>query len=387
MNEAEIVEALKVSAAQRKFDPMMAEFLRLQNAAAQQAAAAPDTGALERAGFDRERQGQERQLGGMMLATGLPQFQNIAPQTYRQGLEETQPFEMGEGYYMPGSGYVQDPVKRGQRLTKALAAQAAAAREAAGAYGQEEQRSHTRQVQDEELKLKRLELQSRLAAGKLLAFKGQNDEPYFMDVRTRQVINPLAGVSGGAAQPGAYPQQASHRATEDERKTAYQTQATATRAGAIDPNYARPGFFESAARTLMPGAPGEAAANWLSPGPRQVTRQAQEGVVDSLLYLATGAAYNKEQLAQARNEFLPGFSDKPETVTAKTQRVAQLAEAARNRAGRAWTQAQENQLQAAFPELGGGARPPAAPAGGAARSKTIGGRQYFKGPDGNWYTP
>jgi hypothetical protein len=337
MNEAEILSALQISAAQRKFDPLMADAIRLQNQAAQQAVQAPDTSQLERLGYERERQGQERQLGGMMLATGLPAFQNIAAQTYRQGLEDTQPWELGEGVYSQGR-YVADPFKRQSVLTKTMAAQAAAAREAGSAYGQEEDRQANRAIQsrhvDAQVMLARAQMAKigqDIQTGKLLPFKDANDNPMFMDVRTRQVINPLQGMTGASSAPGTYPSQPSHRASEDERKTAYQTQATATRAAAIDPNYASPGFFEGAVRTLIPGAPGEVAANWLSSGPRQVTRQAQEGVVDSLLYLATGAAYNKEQLQQARNEFLPSFSDKPETSSPSDARCP----AGRGRANRA----------------------------------------------------
>jgi hypothetical protein len=106
------------------------------------------------------------------------------------------------------------------------------------------------------------------------------------------------------------------------------------------------------ARTGLPGEMGEAVANFLSSAPRQQARQSQEGIVDALLYLATGAAYNKEQLTQARREYLAGYTDQPETVQFKRQKLAQLAEAARNRAGRAWTRSQEEQLVGAFPELG-----------------------------------
>jgi hypothetical protein len=59
--------------------------------------------------------------------------------------------------------------------------------------------------------------------------------------------------------------------------------------------------------------------------------------LDALLYLATGAAYNKEQLEGQMESYIPAYSDEPETIESKRERLAQLVMDAKTRAGRAWT--------------------------------------------------
>jgi hypothetical protein len=96
---------------------------------------------------------------------------------------------------------------------------------------------------------------------------------------------------------------------------------------------------------------------------RQIVASAQDDVLDALLYLATGAAYNKEQLQQQKSAYLPVWSDDPATRAAKRQRLAQAIEGARVRAGRAWTPELEEELNKllASPTMQSGAG--AAPAG------------------------
>jgi hypothetical protein len=188
---------------------------------------------------------------------------------------------------------------------------------------------------------------------------------------SEELVNTATGerisASGGAGAlaPGQYPQKPNPKATEDERRTAYQTDAVVGRASRIDPASANPGVLESLARTALPGEVGESVANFVSSSPRQIARQSQEGTIDALLWLSTGAAYNKEQLTQARREYLPGWGDDPATVTMKKEKLGELMTAARNRAGRAWTQAQEDRLHSAFPEYFGGPQAGPAPSPGA----------------------
>jgi hypothetical protein len=96
---------------------------------------------------------------------------------------------------------------------------------------------------------------------------------------------------------------------------------------------------------------------------RQIVASAQNDVLDALLYLATGAAYNREQLEQQKSAYLPVWSDDPTTRATKRQRLAQAIEGARVRAGRAWTPELEEELNKllASPTMQSGAG--AAPAG------------------------
>ena len=79
------------------------------------------------------------------------------------------------------------------------------------------------------------------------------------------------------------------------------------------------------------------AANVARTGNRQIVYGAQRDVVDALLYLATGAAYNKEQLAAQLDTYMPQYTDKPEAVIEKQQRLVELISDAKSRVGKAWT--------------------------------------------------
>jgi len=102
---------------------------------------------------------------------------------------------------------------------------------------------------------------------------------------------------------------------------------------AKDPTALSPKIGEAMASSV--GLSG--AANVARTGNRQIVYGAQRDVVDALLYLATGAAYNKEQLAAQLDTYMPQYTDKPETVIEKQQRLVELISDAKSRAGKAWT--------------------------------------------------
>lgn len=137
----------------------------------------------------------------------------------------------------------------------------------------------------------------------------------------------------------------------EERQTAYNTgrilasaqemeKAIQKDPGAVKPNAAE-AFFAAMPR-------GEGVANALRSPQRQVVSQAQDDVIDALLYLATGAAYNKEQLEQQRSSYKVNFTDKPEAISAKQRRLRNLVQAAKERSGSAWSPQLEQQFNAAF---------------------------------------
>lgn len=99
---------------------------------------------------------------------------------------------------------------------------------------------------------------------------------------------------------------------------------------------------------------------------RQIVAAAQRDLLDGLLYLATGAAYNKEQLEGQMESYIPSYSDKPATVKSKRDRLNSLITKAKTRAGNAWSPALDASLRAL---TGGGAAPaPAAPRAAAPAS-------------------
>ena len=153
------------------------------------------------------------------------------------------------------------------------------------------------------------------------------------------------------AKPGAPPR-------VEERQTAYNTGRILASAQEMsnairqDPNAVKPGMAEAMLGTFNKG---EGLANLVRSPQRQVVSQAQDDVIDALLYLATGAAYNKEQLEQQRSSYKVNYTDKPEAIAAKQRRLRNLVQAAKERSGSAWTPNLEAQFNAAFGDSMGSA--------------------------------
>jgi hypothetical protein len=169
---------------------------------------------------------------------------------------------------------------------------------------------------------------------------------------------------GGINSPGVFgyapPAKTAENIREEELKTAYNTNRilnSAVQIGKIlkkTPSASQPGGLEASAMTVFGNA---GVANLSRSEDRQIVAAAQSDIIDSLLYLATGAAYNKEQLAQQRQSYLPAFTDAPGTVVAKQDALRGLIDGAKVRSGRAWTP----KMQSAVDLLTGGATTPAAP--------------------------
>jgi hypothetical protein len=102
------------------------------------------------------------------------------------------------------------------------------------------------------------------------------------------------------------------------------------------------------------------AVNFTRGPQRQIVVAAQRDVLDALLYLATGAAYNKEQLEGQRESYIPAYSDEPETIASKRERLAQLVMDAKTRAGRAWTPKLDKAANTLFGPTAAAAKAPAA---------------------------
>jgi hypothetical protein len=73
----------------------------------------------------------------------------------------------------------------------------------------------------------------------------------------------------------------------------------------------------------------------MKPAQRQIVEDSQLDVLDAALTLRTGAAYTREQLNAMRDTYFPVLGDKPQTVTAKKQRLETLLDGAYIAAGRA----------------------------------------------------
>jgi hypothetical protein len=132
----------------------------------------------------------------------------------------------------------------------------------------------------------------------------------------------------------------------------------------------KPGVLEAAAGSV--GFSG--TANLARSGDRQVVYGAQRDALDAMLYLATGAAYNKEQLEGITQSYIPAFTDTTQAIDAKRQRWVDLIEAAKIRSGKSWSPKLEQSLQQIIPVLStssnkkpaGRGIPPTAPGGAPA---------------------
>jgi hypothetical protein len=119
-----------------------------------------------------------------------------------------------------------------------------------------------------------------------------------------------------------------------------------------DPAATAPSWYEAAIGKV-------ADPNIVRSEGRQRVTAAQRELIDALLTLATGAAYNKEQLEGQMESYIPKWTDEPGTREDKRQALLGLIQNAKIKAGRAWTP----DMDAAFQQL-------LTPPTGAAASET-----------------
>jgi len=105
-----------------------------------------------------------------------------------------------------------------------------------------------------------------------------------------------------------------------------------------NPDAQTPGLGE----TLAEGVFGEGVVSRATKGAdRRIVTDAQRDVLDALLTLGTGAAYNAEQLEGQTLSYFPQFNDTPEEIAAKNNRLQRLIEAAEVQAGPKWAEIED----------------------------------------------
>jgi len=190
------------------------------------------------------------------------------------------------------------------------------------------------------------------AANRAVTIRGQN----MTDARAREANNAGAGkppagyvwgpiengqpslvpIKGGPADPAT---KTGGAPTEDERRSAglaVRMEAALKRVGDVtstNSSAAKPELAAEITRNIP--LVGEPLANTLTSADRQRVETAQIDALDAALTLATGAAYTKEQLKGLSKSYFPQISDDEKTVQDKRERLAQVIETARIRAGRA----------------------------------------------------
>ena len=151
-------------------------------------------------------------------------------------------------------------------------------------------------------------------------------------------VQPSATGGPPSVMPGVRPPSAKSTATGAEQTTAWNVSRILNAARDIKAaTSAEPGAIKPSMRETAAGMIGEEAAGASRSGQRQIVVGAQADLLDSMIVLATGAAYTQEQKVAARQAYIPSLTDKPETIAAKNNRLASLIPAAKARSGAAWT--------------------------------------------------
>lgn len=195
------------------------------------------------------------------------------------------------------------------------------------------------------------------ATGQKVAFRETDAEG---NVRMYDAAGNEIGMLPKAGKPAAAA--GGTAATESERLAGYNAGRALDAAKRIstaitaDPEATAPGLIETAVGRI-------ADPNILRGEERQRVSAAQRELIDALLTLATGAAYNREQLEGQMESYIPKWSDREGTREDKRTALLGLIQNAKIKAGRAWTP----EMDAAFGQLltppsASSAAAPAAPA-------------------------
>lgn len=102
-----------------------------------------------------------------------------------------------------------------------------------------------------------------------------------------------------------------------------------------------PGLIETMRGGLTPDGLLGVPARSIAGAERRTVHDSQVDVLDALLTLGTGAAYNKEQLYGQMVSYFPQYNDTPGEITIKNQRLKRLIEAAKVNAGPKWGEVEQ----------------------------------------------
>jgi len=116
------------------------------------------------------------------------------------------------------------------------------------------------------------------------------------------------------------------------------------RVGKTKPSALSPGLPQELVRSVT-----EMGANYLTSADRQKVESAQLDALDAALWLATGAAYNKEQLRGLTKAYFPQVGDKAGVQAEKKAKLDVVIKSARIRAGAMAGDQTQNQAPTGVP--------------------------------------
>lgn len=334
----------------------------------------PDMSQLQEYVKQRGEQGQGAMLNALAAQFAGESFQPVQAQYLKRAAAAQDPMKVGGGMLTPEGQFIKDPGAAQDKKAEFLLQQAKAYGAMASAAETRQEQQAYRAQQDRfmnELRLMGLNIQQQglalrqaAAAGNgELGFgtatqigSGPGNEPVFR-MRDGRLFTYDQQGSPTAYTGQVLPKAGNSFPTEDERKSAGYVARIDQGLRLLNditkqtPGAAKPG----ATATAMSQVPvvGNMASNIITPEARQRVEAAQLDMLDAALTLATGAAYTKEQLQGISKSYFVQIGDDPQTIKDKQERLKNVIETARIRAGRA------------LPGGGGGGGTPGAPAAGA----------------------
>lgn len=301
----------------------------------------PDYSKVSQYAKDRSARGANALMLALAAQQGGEDTKPIGAMYLKQASEARNPMKVASGYIDENGVYTEDPDARREIEAKRL---------------ENRVKGLDTNISNLTTKKEQMENQRAMRAMAQGTANGMNDlRRTMLELSIAEKTGKLAeqglGPDGKPLQGGTaknpYPDAPNPKATEDERKSTYLVNRIVTNAGLVKKGSEGPDAKEYVASKLP--LVGDEAAKFVRSGPRQSTYQSQLDTIDSLLTLATGAAYTKDQLKNAFESYMPTYQDKPEAIVDKEARLRGAVQAAKVRAGRSWTMEAENALRAALP--------------------------------------
>ncbi len=317
--------------------------------------AEPDMSQLQQYARMRSQDGETAMLTALAAQLAGESFQPIQAHYLKRAAAAQDPLKVGGGMLTADGKFIKDPFSSQDKKAEFLLRQAQAYGQMATTAETAAERAAMRQRQEateNQLRLMGLNIQQQGLAIRAAAAgggdlgggtatqvgSGPNREPVFR-MRDGRLFT---YDQQGAATPYTglvLPKADSSGPDQDERKAAGYMQRIDQGLRLLNtitqqtPSAAAPG----ATATAMSRIPvvGNMASNIITPEARQRVEAAQLDMLDAALTLATGAAYTKEQLEGLSKSYFTQIGDDPKTIADKRQRLAQIIETARIRAGRA----------------------------------------------------
>ena len=303
----------------------------------------PDLTQMQEFAKQRGEQGEIAMLNALAAQYAGDGFAPVQEQLLKKAAAARDPMKLGGVMLTSDGKFIKDPFADRDKRAEFLLQQAKAYETLAQTAQSAQERLAAQQAQNEisnQLRLMGLGIQQ-MNANTARASSGPGGKaPAGYQWTTGQDGSPaLTFIPGGPGDPKVKAD--SGTVTEDMRKSAGYAfrmdnalrlikQLTGT-----DPSAQMPGLVPTLAGKI-PGV-GDTAQTLLTDANRQRVENAQIDALDAALTLATGAAYTREQLKGLSKSYFPQYGETdPKVIADKNQRLQEIIQTAKIRAGKAF---------------------------------------------------